>query len=348
MMTVTSYLRTWECKEVSPNKIYILSVIHDKNHLHTDQTNGQHGKTFMLSNISQTTEADERPSNDILSHGDSCTINFTSLYSDSHLTGHLVCMPCDIQLTGDEICNSILLGTQGMDTSKSVNLINYTRGITKLIDYIIYPDCTNGKCSRTFKLSKTSQTTTTPLTIEQTVTTAAERYPNGDMSQPDYSKSGETDVSNESLKPSFTLCPTVISILNTCFFTSPKSSEMQSQPLSSTKTTTNIYTKSTATNSPSYSISTSITEACLPCSEIEASTKYTTVVVYSTYHYANNPAKEEERMQYCSGTDSLTPALGGVIGLLIVLLAVAISGYIYIYWHLKNRGKFSARSRQAA
>ena len=100
-------------------------MICDKNHLHTDQTNGQHGQTFMWSNISQTMEADERPSNGILSHGDSCTINFTSLYSDSDLTGHLVCMSCDIQLTGDENCNSILLGTRRMNTSKSANLINH-------------------------------------------------------------------------------------------------------------------------------------------------------------------------------------------------------------------------------
>ena len=198
---------------------------------------------------------------------------------------------------------------------------------------------------------------TTDSESEQIVTEVTEKTTNGDIPQYDYNTNpGDntnkvSNMPNERSNSSTAMCPTktITSTLNTCIQTLPKTSEVYSYQFSSPKVGTKIPTTSILTGHLYHStVSTSITKTCWPCTGIEASTKYTTVVVYSTYYYANNPAKEEERMQYCSGTDSLLPALGGVIALLIVLLAVAISGYIYIYWHLKKREKFSARSRQAA
>ena len=58
---------------------------------------------------------------------DHCTIVFTSQQEGTYLTGHLVCMSCDVQLTSDrelkiddDDCNFILTGMK-MQGSKSLN-----------------------------------------------------------------------------------------------------------------------------------------------------------------------------------------------------------------------------------
>ena len=65
-----------------------------------------------------------------------CTVNFTSLHSDRNITGHLVCMSCDIQLTSNESCNSIFSSTR-INSSKSSSRLIISCGMTKLIMIII-------------------------------------------------------------------------------------------------------------------------------------------------------------------------------------------------------------------
>ena len=162
---------------------------------------------------------------------------------------------------------------------------------------------------------------TTDSESEQIVTEVAEKPTNGDIPQYDYNTNpGDntnkvSNMPNERSNSSTAMFPTktIISTLNTCIQTLPKTSEVYSYQFSSPKVGTKIPTTSILTDHLYYfTVSTSITKTCWPCTGIE------------------------DRVQYCSDTNPLTLALGGVVGLLMAMLAVSLLGLIWSYCTIKK------------
>ena len=183
-----------------------------------------------------------------------------------------------------------------------------------------------GNCNRTYQLCNNNVATNSGST-----TTKPELGHSTQLSTTTEYKHEASNSTTEPLEISHTMCtPATVTVCPTQTPSLMKADPPTHSPTGATDNNVNTSIKTIPTSCSIWNKATTITK--------------TSTMVITTVLCTNN---NDERKKECIDMTSIQ-AMGAVTGLLIVILAIMTTGYLYICWNMKKRGGIRSSLKQMA